>query len=362
VDILVDGAVGVADLAYGEFTGYLQLVQEIYRFDITPAGDNQTIVASYGLDTNGLNGLSAVVFASGFLNSAANQNGAAFGLYAALANGNVIALGAPIDQGAPNSLVFLKGTETYAKGKDVRGWENAVDGVYEGWAGTVWAKGEKETQTPDDVAWAIFRFADKGLYRFNYIAFQVDNGTDDDALPNDAKAQILEVLVSTTGMELEDFTSIIKFERKYDGTDREWRRLQNSVTAKYVMLKIHNPFWYTYRQLVEFEVQNADKRGAVAANESVESAGIPTRMAVEQNYPNPFNPATRISYTLDKDAQVSLVVYDMIGREVATLVDGFQNAGIYEATWNATGLPTGIYFYRFSAGQISSVRRMMFIK
>jgi len=75
------------------------------------------------------------------------------------------------------------------------------------------------------------------------------------------------------------------------------------------------------------------------------TAGIPTKYMLEQNYPNPFNPATQIKYALPKAGRVTLKLYDLTGREVATLVDQFQTAGEFTVTFNAAGLSTGIYFY-----------------
>ena len=80
------------NLSYGEFSDYRVLFSKKYTLQVTPAGDPETVVASFTADLSGLNGGAAVVFASGFLNPDANQNGAAFGLFAALPDGSVLAL------------------------------------------------------------------------------------------------------------------------------------------------------------------------------------------------------------------------------------------------------------------------------
>ncbi|MEJ2617715.1 MAG: DUF4397 domain-containing protein [Ignavibacteriaceae bacterium] len=91
VDILARGIGKLVDnAAYGDITPYLEVNPESYSLDITPGDHNNTVVTSVLADLKGLNGGSAVVFASGFLNPAANQNGAAFGVFAALANGTVV--------------------------------------------------------------------------------------------------------------------------------------------------------------------------------------------------------------------------------------------------------------------------------
>jgi hypothetical protein len=89
---------------------------------------------------------------------------------------------------------------------------------------------------------------------------------------------------------------------------------------------------------------------------------LPSDFTLEQNYPNPFNPSTNIKFSLPEANQVTLKVYDMIGQEVATLVDQFMNAGTFEITFDASNLPTGIYTYSLTTGNFQSVKKMMLIK
>lgn len=89
---------------------------------------------------------------------------------------------------------------------------------------------------------------------------------------------------------------------------------------------------------------------------------IPAAFAIEQNYPNPFNPSTRIEYRLPSEQLVSLKVYNLIGQQVATLVNESRPAGTYVTDWNADGLPSGMYFYKMQAGAFSATRRMMLVK
>jgi hypothetical protein len=98
---------------------------------------------------------------------------------------------------------------------------------------------------------------------------------------------------------------------------------------------------------------------------------LPTELALQQNYPNPFNPATKISFDLPQDSKVSLVVYDLLGREVTMLVNNeFKVAGKYTYDFNATSLSSGVYFYRLvvsSSNPLETVskmitKRMMLVK
>lgn len=81
-----------------------------------------------------------------------------------------------------------------------------------------------------------------------------------------------------------------------------------------------------------------------------------------QNYPNPFNPTTNISYVLPKAENVSLKVYDVLGREVATLVNEVKAAGAYTVPFNASNLASGVYFYRLQAGSFVQTKKMMLVK
>ena len=83
---------------------------------------------------------------------------------------------------------------------------------------------------------------------------------------------------------------------------------------------------------------------------------------LEQNYPNPFNPTTNITYVLPKAENVSLKVYDVLGREVATLVNEVKPAGAYTVPFNASSLASGVYFYKLQAGSFVQTKKMMLVK
>ncbi len=97
---------------------------------------------------------------------------------------------------------------------------------------------------------------------------------------------------------------------------------------------------------------------------AVEEIGgpLPTQFALGQNYPNPFNPATTITYSIPKETNVFLVVYNIIGQEVARLVDIHQRAGNYSVSWDASEQPSGIYLYRIQTDQADETRKMLLLK
>ena len=89
---------------------------------------------------------------------------------------------------------------------------------------------------------------------------------------------------------------------------------------------------------------------------------IPDEFSLSQNYPNPFNPTTVISYDLSTNSYVTLKVYDMLGREIATLVDGKQSAGSHNATFNAANFPSGVYLYRFQTETYTNTKKLLLLK
>ncbi|HEX7571563.1 MAG TPA: T9SS type A sorting domain-containing protein, partial [Bacteroidota bacterium] len=89
---------------------------------------------------------------------------------------------------------------------------------------------------------------------------------------------------------------------------------------------------------------------------------LPVKYALEQNYPNPFNPSTVIGFRMPAAGIVSLKVYNILGQEVNTLMDGMQPAGNYSVRFEGAGLSTGVYFYRLQAGSFVQVRKMMLLK
>jgi len=89
---------------------------------------------------------------------------------------------------------------------------------------------------------------------------------------------------------------------------------------------------------------------------------IPAGIRLDQNYPNPFNPLTTISFSLSSSAEVTLRIYSLLGEEVATLASGEMNAGTYSIQWDATGQPSGMYFYRLQAGGFTETRKLVLLR
>jgi endo-1,4-beta-xylanase len=102
-------------------------------------------------------------------------------------------------------------------------------------------------------------------------------------------------------------------------------------------------------ELVEVERQEA-------------GVALPAITSLAQNYPNPFNAATKISYDLATSGNVSLKVYDISGRLVETLVDCYQEVGSHTASWDASGVSSGVYFYKLSTADYTCTKKMNLLR
>ena len=111
------------------------------------------------------------------------------------------------------------------------------------------------------------------------------------------------------------------------------------------------------KEIWNFFIQSSHTTGV----ESLEGA-VPMTYTLNQNYPNPFNPTTVISYQLPVASNVNLKVFDLLGREVAVLVNEQKMGGTHSVTWNSAGFPSGVYFYRLLAGDYTETRRMILVK
>jgi len=143
--------------------------------------------------------------------------------------------------------------------------------------------------------------------------------------------------------------SVATWELFFQGTDSS----RNPAPGDRFLLKILKPF--TAADVYEFRTDPLAVTG-------VASAGMPLEFTLFQNYPNPFNPATTIRYSLPGRAHVTLSVYNTLGQEVARLINGECSAGIHDVQFSASGLASGVYFYRIQAGSFVQTRKLLFMK
>jgi hypothetical protein len=121
--------------------------------------------------------------------------------------------------------------------------------------------------------------------------------------------------------------------------------------------------YYSFNQYKFVPRTNADFQGVILTSVAEKTGnGVPAAYALSQNYPNPFNPSTIIRYALPAAGMTSMKVYNILGQEVATLVNEIQAAGSYSVRFNASALSSGVYFFRVQSGSFTAVKKMMLVK
>jgi len=112
-----------------------------------------------------------------------------------------------------------------------------------------------------------------------------------------------------------------------------------------------------------YRLKQIDNDGSYEFSKTIEvNFGSPIKFELSQNYPNPFNPSTTISFNLPKSGIATLKVYNLMGEEIITLVEGYREAGIYTINFNAEEHPSGMYLYRLSTNGFTETKKMLFMK
>jgi Zn-dependent metalloprotease/disulfide oxidoreductase YuzD len=239
--------------------------------------------------------------------------------------------------------IALNKTATASNSKSSNTPDKAVDGS----TGTYWRSSSSGTQW-----WQV----DLSTGTLSYSQFTIK-------WKSSRHAKDYEIRVSTSS----SFTTYTTVYTKTGGAGgTETITLSGSPrTERYVrlhMTKVNS----SYYGVNEFEVCGFSSAAPLTKNSADDAeetaAAIPTAMALQQNYPNPFNPSTTIRFDLPEAARVTLKVLNLLGQEVATLVEGWQPAGTHAVVFNAANLPSGTYFYVMQAGEVRQVRRLTLMK
>ncbi len=122
------------------------------------------------------------------------------------------------------------------------------------------------------------------------------------------------------------------------------------------------PAWKAQRDKEWETINNWLEKGSPTTGVKERGGPAPGDYSLAQNYPNPFNPATQIEYSVPRNGHVSLKLYNAFGQEVATIFDGVQKAGNYVATFDATGLTSGVYLYRLQSENVSITKKLVLTK
>ena len=425
VDVLVRNVaplVIVDNAAYGDITDYITVpAYSSYILDVTPGDDNSTIVASFEADLGGLGGGAAVVFASGFLDPSTNQNGEAFGIFAALPNGDVVAfpsvqfarlqfihnvadiLATPVD-------IYVDGYITYDdfafRAATQFNWVPAgVElniGVAPGNSGSVndtlknfqvtlengnnyvaIANGVLDPNSyaanPDGRSTAITLFV-KEMARLTGTGSDVDffvlHGSTDAPTVDVIARNVAKLVDDAAYGDITNYISVPPAAYTLDLTLADGTTLVNSYVADLSGLGGGSAVVFASGFLNPSVNQNGEAFGiffaladgtvgqfpeGVVSVEDI-SGVTPDNYSLSQNYPNPFNPSTNINFTIPNSEYVTLKVYNILGSEVATLVNENLAAGAYRFNFDAQNLASGIYLYELNAGNFREIKKMNLLK
>ncbi len=149
----------------------------------------------------------------------------------------------------------------------------------------------------------------------------------------------------------------------YQTTDKLRGQGTKLTETKYVYEDNRNtlPGKEYFYKLVSVDIDGT-RHEITLGGQSVWSVQLPFEYALDQNYPNPFNPVTTIQFSLEKSGKTVLEIYNILGQKIATLVDGNLNAGAYRYQWNASGMASGIYFYRLRSENFVATKKMVLVK
>jgi hypothetical protein len=171
-----------------------------------------------------------------------------------------------------------------------------------------------------------------------------------------------------TGTEIDNLGFILSRSETREGTYTELGSYRNTPTLRGLgTSQTGRQYEFTDNIRIQrgktyfYKLQDVSLRGVVYTH-PIKAVTLPEAYNLSQNFPNPFNPSTLIEFTLQKSGRTSLEVYNMLGQKVATLVNEQLGAGNYRYTWNAAGLPSGIYFYRIQSGTFNETKKMMLLK
>jgi hypothetical protein len=425
VDVLVRNVaplVLVDNAAYGDITDYITVpAYSSYILDVTPGDDNSTIVASFEADLGGLGGGAAVVFASGFLDPSANQNGEAFGIFAALPNGTVVEfpsvqlaklqvihnaadiLADPVDiyldgnlflddfafraatqfNYAPAGVELNIGVAPGNSGSANDTLKNFQVTLENGNTYVAIANGVLDPNSyaanPDGRNTAIKLFV-KEMARETGTSSDVDffvlHGATD-APTVDVIARNVATLVDNAAYgDITGYINVPPAAYTLDLTLSDGTTLVNSYVADLSGLGGGSAVVFASGFLTPGSNQNGEAFGlffaladgtvgefpeGVASVENI-SEVLPNNYTLSQNYPNPFNPSTSINFSIPNSEFVSLKVYNILGSEVATLVNENLSAGSYRFNFDAADLASGIYLYELNAGSFREIKKMNLLK
>jgi hypothetical protein len=224
-----------------------------------------------------------------------------------------------------------------------------------------------------NVVWSDNRDGNGEIYYKRSQDGGINWGADNRLTSNTAISQFASVASSGSVVHVvwrddRDGNGEIYYKRSQDG-GINWgadnRLTSNTAISQFASVSVSSSgvhvVWEEARDGNQEIYYKRDPSGNVTGIENIGSE-MPKQFFLSQNYPNPFNPSTVISYQLPATSMVSLKIYDIIGKEVSTLVNEEKLAGSYEIEFGAQGLPSGIYLYKLQAGNFVQTKKMVLLQ
>ena len=151
-------------------------------------------------------------------------------------------------------------------------------------------------------------------------------------------------------------TSILQNSGYFDHVQGVWYDVSEQKWALY------NEDLADYTVGIKYNIYVANSSGIPTAVEEEKNPATVSNFELQQNYPNPFNPTTQIRFSLPEQSQVTLKVYNILGKEIATLVNDVKSAGVHEINFDGSGLASGVYFYTLQTGKFTQTHKMILMK
>jgi hypothetical protein len=204
---------------------------------------------------------------------------------------------------------------------------------------------------------------------FTKANWNMEESEEEVTLRIDLSSTDFDVYSAQIELDIEDGLSF----KEIKNSERNWQILTNNIDGK-IQISMFGvePLSNDELEIViqkNQEFLNSGLRGRITLNESTGSElselmvnSLPEKFQLLQNYPNPFNPSTNIKFTLPEQSIVRLTIFNMLGQEVATLVNETKKAGVHTVNWNASSVASGVYIYSLSVGNKVFTKRMMLIK
>jgi photosystem II stability/assembly factor-like uncharacterized protein len=209
-----------------------------------------------------------------------------------------------------------------------------------------------------DTTTAFIRAGDRMITATNaFVYSSTDGGATWDPSASTAAVGIVRAFCIYNTRELFAATSKGVFESTDSGAT--WTSLNSGMLSTNIVSIGFDQAGYIYAGSADFGIFRSNQ---IITDIKNPGAVLPVGFALYQNYPNPFNPSTTISFEVPERSHVLLKLFNLLGEETATLVNDFRNAGRYGINFNANGLPSGVYIYKFTAGSYTDQRKMLLIR